>query len=287
MTRHFPLLALLLLLGGCAAKPQVLPDAEPPVLEPSSERDPLEGFNRSMWDLNYEVIDPYVAKPATEGYYTYVPSPVRTGLLNVANNLGEPSSAVNQFLRLEWGRAATTTGRFLINSTIGLLGLIDVAGYWGMEREETEFGEVLGYYGAAEGPYIMLPVLGPTTVRDEVGDWVDFLYPPLGALNFTEKALRWTIQGLDVRHKAMEQEGLLNQSLDPYAFVRDAYFQHVYYETFGTHPPQVEEDFDDEGFEDEGFDDEAFDEESFDEENLDEEAAAEEGSETADPSEID
>ncbi|WP_341501661.1 VacJ family lipoprotein [Gallaecimonas sp. GXIMD4217] len=251
MTRIMPLLALLLL-GGCASKPQVLPDAEPPVLPPSSERDPLEGFNRAMWELNYEVIDPHVARPVTVAYSENVPKPIRTGLLNFANNLGEPSSAVNQFLRFEWGQAATTTGRFLINTTIGVLGLIDVAGHWGMERKETEFGEVLGYYGVAEGPYIMLPALGPTTIREEVGEWVDFLYPPLGALNFTEKALRWTIRGLDARERAMEQEGLLNQSLDPYAFVRDAYFQHVYFNTYNQAPPQPpEEELGDEDFLDE------------------------------------
>ncbi|WKE66776.1 VacJ family lipoprotein [Gallaecimonas kandeliae] len=234
----------LVLLAGCAARPQVLPDAKPPVVKPASERDPIESFNRAMWHFNWDILDPNVARPVTVAYTQHVPTLVQKGLLNFADNLGEPGSAVNQLLRLEFARSGKTFGRFLLNSTFGLLGFIDVATIAGIDRHETQFGQVLGYYGVAEGPYVMLPVLGPTTPRDKVGDVVDFLYPPLAALNFTEKAIRWGILGIDQRARLIPQEGIIHQSVDPYAFIREAYFQDSYYKTFDQPMKQEEENID-------------------------------------------
>ncbi|WP_406667077.1 VacJ family lipoprotein [Gallaecimonas sp. GXIMD1310] len=236
---------VLLTLAGCASKPQMLPDAKAPVLAPSNQRDPLEKFNRAMWDLNWNVLDKDFARPITVAYTNNVPTPVQKGLLNFANNLGEPFSAVNQLLRFEFVRSGKTAGRFLLNSTFGLLGFIDVASDMGIARKKTEFGEVLGYYGVASGPYLMLPALGPTTPRDKIGDVIDFLYPPLAFLNFTEKTLRWGIQGIDKRAKLIPQEGLINQSVDPYSFIRQSYFQKTYFDTYNqTMPEQPQDDID-------------------------------------------
>ncbi|EKE75381.1 VacJ family lipoprotein [Gallaecimonas xiamenensis] len=235
-------LVSLALLAGCAGKPQVLPDAEPPVLAPTYERDPIEGFNRAMWDFNWDVLDPNLARPVTVAYTENVPSPVQTGLLNFAENLGEPGNVVNQLLRLEFAQSGKSLGRFLLNSTFGLLGFIDVATIAGIDRKETNFSDVMGYYGVADGPYVVLPVLGPTTVRKEVGDVVDWLYPPLALLNLTERGIRWGILGIDTRAKLIPQEGLINQSVDPYAFIREAYLQKAYYDAYGQPMPQPPED---------------------------------------------
>lgn len=231
-------------LAGCASKPMVLPDAKAPTLAPANDRDPIESFNREMWKFNWDVLDPNVARPATVAYTKHVPTPVQTGLLNFAQNLSEPSSALNQFLEFKFARSGKTIGRFLLNTTFGLLGFIDVATMAGIDKEETKFGQVMGYYGVSSGPYLMLPVLGPSTPRDEVGGLVDYLYPPLAVLNFTEKAIRWGIEGIDTRAKLIPQEGLINQSVDPYAFIREAYFQKSYYDTYGQAMPQPADDFD-------------------------------------------
>ncbi|WP_115719154.1 MlaA family lipoprotein [Gallaecimonas mangrovi] len=240
MRRLLPL--CLVVLAGCASEPQVLPDAKPPVLKAANQRDPLESFNREMWTLNWDVLDPNVSRPVTVAYTKHVPTPIQKGLLNFAQNLSEPASAVNQLLRFQFKRSGETLGRFLLNTTFGLLGFIDVASMTGLDRHETGFGEVLGYYGVADGPFLMLPVLGPTTPREEAGDFVDLLYPPLALLNFTEKAIRWGIEGIDDRAKLIPQEGLINQSVDPYSFIREAYFQKEYFDTFGQPMPQPKQD---------------------------------------------
>ncbi len=216
----------------------------------SDPRDPLESINRSIWTFNWEYADKYVFKPASEAYVGYVPKPVRSGLYNLALNLNEPFTVVNNILQLKFNRAAKSTGRFVLNSTVGLLGWFDVAKHAGLTREEEEFGEVLATYGVGEGPYLMLPALGPSSVRDEVGDFVDGYYWPLVVIDFWPNIARRLVIGLEERGNLSDQEALLNESLDPYEFVKNAYFQNIEYRVHDGNPPLVidqeeEDDLDD------------------------------------------
>lgn len=198
-------------------------------LQDNGERqDPFESFNRTMWKFNYEVLDPYVLKPIATVWQEYIPSPIKTGLVNVANNLDEPTSFVNRLLEGNIPQAMTHFHRFVINSTWGLGGLIDWASYsqplqiTGPRR----FGDVLGYYGVGTGPYVMLPAYGPATIRQDVAGLVDYTYPALSLLG-PWGLVKSGIQGIDRRAKVLSQEGLLKQAQDPYVIFREAYFQNL------------------------------------------------------------
>lgn len=254
-------LAFVLTLSGCATPADSMQDQQSSVSiedpknnqessKETDERDPFESINRTFWHFNWEYGDKYILKPTSEFWVAYVPSPVRTGLYNAALNLNEPFSAVNNLLQLKFNRATQNTSRFLINSTLGVFGLFDVAKHTGLIREEEEFGEVLATYGVPEGPYLMLPALGPTSVRDETGDFVDSYYWPLAVIDFWPNVVRNLIIVLETRSKLSEQEALLNESLDPYEFVKNAYFQNIQYRIYDGNPPIVideneEEELDD------------------------------------------
>lgn len=147
--------------------------------------DPFESINRVMWDINYDYLDPYVARPVSLAYVNYVPSPVRTGIRNFIANLDEPASMVNSIIMLEGEQAITHFNRFWINSTFGLAGLIDIASLADIGNPgDRAFGDAMGYYGVGNGPYFMVPMYGPITLREGAGDLVDDLYFPLNLLSF-------------------------------------------------------------------------------------------------------
>ncbi len=200
-------------------------------------RDPLEPMNRAFWTFNYRYFDRYLARPVIHVYADYVPNPAQKGLENFVRNLDEPFSAVNNLLQWKPGDAANATARFLINSTLGILGIMDIAADMGLERKQDKFGEVLGVWGVNDGPYLMIPFLGPSSVREEVGDWVDRLYFPYSLLGFWPLAGRWALDGLVSRAKLIDQEALLDNSLDPYAFTKEAYFQYSKYQLYDGDPP--------------------------------------------------
>ncbi|MCM2679007.1 MlaA family lipoprotein [Echinimonas agarilytica] len=208
-------------------------------------RDPLEDLNRVIFDFNFNVLDKYIYRPTTVFYIDYVPDFGKEGINNVIRNIDEPSSAVNNVLQGNWSDSANNVGRFAINTTVGLVGFIDVASYMGMERKLDEFGEVLGHYGVDDGPYLMLPVIGPSSVREEVGDYVDDLYWPLSTLSFWPKLLRWGFKGLYTRAQLIDQEQMLYNSLDPYSFVKEGYFQYMRYRVYDGKLPEVEPENDD------------------------------------------
>ncbi|MGQ8364634.1 MlaA family lipoprotein [Glaciecola sp. 1036] len=198
--------------------------------EASQVSDPFEPFNRAMWDFNYEVLDKYLLKPATQGYIAIAPQPVRTGLLNASENLEEPANTINNLLQGKPGDSASSLGRFLINSTIGVLGIFDVAESMGLEKQEEDFGQVLGVWGIGTGPYLMLPALGPSDVRSLTGRVADSYYWPSTVLEDPIVIGAAVISLLETRASLLEQEENLNRSLDQYLFVRDAYFQRLAYE---------------------------------------------------------
>lgn len=193
-------------------------------------KDPLEGFNRAMWKVNYEYIDPYVLKPVATGWRDYVPSPVKTGLTNVANNLDEPASFVNRLLEGEGKKAMIHFNRFWINSIFGLGGLIDWASQTQdlkLDNGNREFGHTLGVYHVPAGTYMMVPGYGATTPRQAVGKVVDSSYPVLSMLTMPWTVAKFAVQGVDSRSKLLDQDALLQQSSDPYITFREAYFQNL------------------------------------------------------------
>jgi phospholipid-binding lipoprotein MlaA len=219
----FVLTTGLMLLGGCASQPGAIEQSQ----QFADPKDPLESLNRTMWDFNYEILDEYLLRPTAVAYADYMPQIARTGLLNIAENLEEPSNSLNNLLQWKLDGTFISLGRFLLNSTVGLLGMIDVASEVGLEPTEEEFGEVLGKWGLNTGPYLMIPALGPSDIRSSVGDFVDSSYSPIDGLNFYFSALRVGIKALEGRASVIQQEQQLTSSSDPYAFVKSAYFQNL------------------------------------------------------------
>ncbi|PLR33980.1 phospholipid-binding lipoprotein MlaA [Chimaeribacter californicus] len=207
------------LLAGCASSPDK---------QQQGRSDPLEGFNRAMFSFNYDVLDPYIVRPAAVAWRDYVPMPARNGLSNFTGNLDEPATMVNYFLEGKPYDAMKHFTRFFLNTLLGMGGLIDVAGMANpqLAREEPHrFGSTLGYYGVGYGPYVELPGYGSFTVREDGGEWVDKLYPPLSYLTFWMSAGKWVVEGIETRAQLLDSDGLLRNSSDPYVMVREAYFQ--------------------------------------------------------------
>lgn len=212
-----------LMLGGCASKQANTEQVQ----QYEDPKDPFETFNRTMWDFNFEILDEYILRPTAVAYVDYMPQLARTGLVNLASNLEEPSNSINNLLQGKLDGTFISLGRFLLNSTVGIFGLIDVASEIGLEPSEEDFGEVLGKWGAGTGPYLMIPARGPSDVRSSLGDMVDTAYFPLDGLSFYASFLRVGIKALEGRASLLQQEQQLSSSADPYAFVKSAYFQNL------------------------------------------------------------
>ena len=232
-------LAVALTLGGCASQvsdEQANSSAELNSANPDDAAaengvyDPLEPVNRVVWDFNYEILDRYLLKPLTQGYIAITPQFVRTGLLNASENLGEPTNAVNNLLQGKGTDSLTSVGRFLVNSTVGIVGIFDVATELGLEEKQEDFGQVLGVWGVGTGPYLMLPALGPNDLRSFAGTFVDNVYWPLEFIDSPYVIGANVVGVLETRAALLDQEELLNRSLDQYLFVRDAYFQRLAFE---------------------------------------------------------
>ncbi|MTD42511.1 phospholipid-binding lipoprotein MlaA [Erwinia sp. CPCC 100877] len=207
------------LLVGCASS------SDP---QQQGRSDPFEGFNRSMYNFNFNVLDPYVVRPVAVAWRDYMPQPARNGLSNFTSNLEEPAVMVNSFLRGDVYKGMVHFTRFFLNSTLGLGGLMDVAGAANPKLQRTEphrFGSTLGHYGMGYGPYMQLPFYGSFTLREDVGDMADSFYPVLSWLTWPLSIGKWTLEGIESRAQLLDSDGLLRQSSDPYIMVREAYFQ--------------------------------------------------------------
>jgi phospholipid-binding lipoprotein MlaA len=190
-------------------------------------RDPFEDFNRTMWDFNYDILDKYLLKPVTQGYVAVMPQPVRTGLVNFSNNLAEPANFLNNLLQGEIDGSMVSLARFLINTTVGVVGVFDVASSMDLNKEKESFGEVLGVWGVETGPYLMIPARGPTDIRSTTGDVVDNMMFPMNILNSNFTLFSAVVGALEGRARLLSQDSTLNSSLDPYVFVKTAYFQRL------------------------------------------------------------
>jgi len=229
--KHIFLVLLISLLAACSSTPSSDNEGL------SDPKDPLESINRPIWSFTWDYADKYVVKPTSEAYVEYMPTGFRTGLHNVALNLNEPSTIINNLLQGKFSEAGKSTGRFVLNSTIGLFGFFDPASDFDWMRNQEEFGEVLGSYGVDDGPYLV--VLGPSSVREEVGDYVDRYYWPLAIIDFWPNLFRQAVLGLEKRAALSEQEQLITDSIDSYEFVKNAYFQNMEYKVYDGNPPIV------------------------------------------------
>jgi len=218
-------------LSACATPPPADdPDA---VADYKQTNDPLEPTNRVFYAIN-NGLDTVLLRPAALAYRFAVPSPVRTGIHNVLSNLGTPVQLGNDVLEGKPRRAGDTTMRFLINSTVGVLGIVDVAKGWGYPDHDADFGMTMALWGVPEGPFLFLPVLGPTDPRDAAGFGVDILMDPftwMGPPSSTGlKVFKWTRYGLnavDSRERVLDAvDSIKKTALDPYATFRSLYRQH-------------------------------------------------------------
>lgn len=246
---------MLAFLGGCAtnkaSQQTELGTAEPTVSTNEDPRDPLEPVNRAVWYFNWHILDRFLIRPATIAYTTVMPQFARTGLLNATRNLEEPSNIVNNVLQGKGQQGLDSASRFLINSTFGIFGLIDIANEMGIARQDEDFDEALGVLGVGNGPYLMVPALGPYDVRGFVGDTVDSVYFPFTVIDGGANVARIVVGALEGRASLIAQEQQLRQSPDDYAFVKSAYFQNKAFQVSDgkVSEPQIDDeqlnDFDD------------------------------------------
>jgi phospholipid-binding lipoprotein MlaA len=204
----------LIMLSGCAGA--------------SGNIDPWEKTNRAFYNFD-DGLDRVLLKPVSAFYVKVVPEPIRTGLGNGFNNLGYGNVILNDLLQATWPQGLGDIGRMAVNSTIGIAGIFDVASRWGLPSHENDFGITLGKWGAKPGPYLVLPLLGPTTVRDAPGILVANLTNPVTWVNppLYVTAPLGTVQAMDTRSRFESALRFRNAAaIDPYIFTRNAYLQY-------------------------------------------------------------
>lgn len=205
-------LALSGALGGCATS--------------GNPKDPVEGFNRAVFAFN-EGLDTVLIKPVAQGYDTAMPMPVKTGVTNFFGNIADLFIGVNNLLQGKPDQALSDLGRVAINSTIGILGLFDVATEAGLEKHEEDFGQTFGRWGVGDGAYVVIPVFGPRTVRDTAGLILDVAVDPLGDIDHVPTRNSLTaLRLIDARADLLPADKVVEEAaLDKYAYVRDGYLQ--------------------------------------------------------------
>ena len=234
------LLAWLSGLAGCATLPSGKPDPH----------DRFERFNRSVYKFN-TALDHAILRPITRAYVRVTPQPVRTGVNNVLSNLAYPVTLVNDFLQGKFSDGMTDTARLLVNSTIGIGGVFDPASGMGLEQHRQDFGLTMGRWGLRSGPYLMLPFLGPSTVRDGFGLVPDYLllHEIETVQLFDSNAyIEWSLFSIGTinrRSQLLDEDRILERTYDPYAFLRGAYLQRREYLIHEGQAPSPEEEFPD------------------------------------------
>jgi phospholipid-binding lipoprotein MlaA len=217
------------LLAGCAT--------------PASRVDPLEPVNRAMYAI-HEPIDTHVVRPVAQAYVDYVPRFVRQPVAAFFANIDDLFSGINGVLQGKTEKAAHDFGRVMVNSLFGLGGLIDFATEAGIPKGEEDFGQTFGAWGLPQGPYLFVPLFGPTTVRDGTG-WVIRAYTtPVGYMDDVgARNSLWGLGYLDIRAQALETQTLVEKAaLDPYTFIRRSYLQRREYLTYDGRPPVPKDD---------------------------------------------
>ena len=225
-------LAVLLLVSGCAST--------------NNPRDPFEPINRGIYQFN-DVLDKAIMKPVATVYKTVLPEVIRTGVTNFFNNLYDILTALNNLLQGKFSDALSDVGRIALNTTAGVGGLIDLGTEVGLEKHNEDFGQTLGWWGMPAGPYLQMPLFGPSSVRDAVGRFVDFKGDPIKWLWRNDIPTRnslWGLYFVNLRANLLDSTKILDEAaLDPYEFQRDAYLQrrrNLVYD--GNPPPEKDEE---------------------------------------------
>jgi len=218
-------------LGGCAST--------------NNPRDPLEPINRVVYHVN-DGVDTMLLKPAAQIYKGVLPQFARTGVTNFFNNLSDILTALNNLLQGKFTNALSDTGRIAVNTTIGLAGLLDIATEVGLEKHNEDFGQTLGWWGVGDGPYLQLPLFGPSSFRDGVGRFVDFELDPVRWIwrhDIRTRNSLWGLNLINTRANLLDSTKILEEAaLDPYEFQRDAYLQRRRNLVYDGNPPPTKYD---------------------------------------------
>ena len=236
--------AAAILLSGCAGNIPAAPKEE------RAATDPWEPLNRRVSNFN-DGFDRVTFKPLAKGYEAVVPRFARQGVGNFSRNLLSPLNIINNMLQGKPGRSGVELGRFIINSTMGLGGLVDIATDSGIGSYPETFGQTFAVWGISDGPYVVLPILGPRTLSGAFAVPLNFLADPL--FHADDNTLRWSIYGLraiDLRQRLFAAEALTKDSYDRYLTIRESYLQNRRFRIYDGDPPE-DEDFYDEFFDDE------------------------------------
>ena len=204
----------------------------------ASEDDPWEGVNRPIFEFN-DFVDTYALKPLAQGYQFVTPEFLEDGIHNMFRNVGDVTNLANNILQVKPHAAGIDTARLLFNTTFGLLGFFDVGTHMGLHRNDEDFGQTLGYWGVGSGPYVMLPLLGPSTLRDAPSKYVDGYTGPYRYIHDVPvRNSNFGLNIVDTRASLLSSEKLITG--DKYTFIRNAYLQN---REFKVKDGQVEDDF--------------------------------------------
>ena len=238
------MLLVVLCASGCATVP-----AGDPV-----DYDPWEKMNRGLYNFN-DAVDSVTLKPIAKGYKKVLPEPIRNGITKFGRNLGAPRNSLNNFLQGKPARGFSEIARFVVNTTVGIGGLFDVASASGVEAYPEDFGQTAAVWGMPSGPYVMVPFIGPQTLRDLALMPADIELDVLHHVD--ESSVRdrlWVLRTIDLRHRVLALEDLLQDSKDPYVTLRESYLQNRTFEIYDGNPPvEEDDDFYDEFLEDEDY----------------------------------
>lgn len=223
--------------GGSEAPPPL--DDELPPFPEEDDHDPFQGFNRAVFTFN-DKFDRYLARPVAEAYQDVTPRPIRTGISNFFSNLFQPTVIINNLLQGKLKRAGADSGRFLVNTTVGVLGLFDIATPMGLPKNSEDLGQTFGWWGIEPGPYLVLPFLGPRNARDAFGLVGDWYTDPVSYID--PDSTRWATRGvaiIDTRAQLLGASAVLEQAAgeDSYIFVREAYRQRRRNQVYDGNPP--------------------------------------------------
>ena len=234
--RPFSIIAGAILLAGCASNSELSHD----------DSDPLESYNRAMFSFN-QTVDKAIFKPVAQAYQAVLPDPVHQSVTNFFSNLNDVVVLVNDLLQFKMHQAAMDSSRLVFNTTFGVLGLFDVASRMELPKHDEDFGQTLGHWGIGEGYYLVLPFLGPSTVRDGIGMIGDFFTNPTTWATDSE-SVQWSLWGLDAINRRagllQVERAFADAQIDPYLFQRSAYLQMRRNLVYDGSPPTQKIDFD-------------------------------------------
>jgi phospholipid-binding lipoprotein MlaA len=209
----------------------------------AQQKDPFESFNRGVYAFN-DSLDRAILKPVAQGYSKVTPSPVKTMVNNFFSNLDDVVVTANDLLQLKFNQAFNDGARVLFNSTFGVFGLFNITDR--LEKHNEDFGQTLGYWGLPSGPYLMLPILGPSSIRDGTGRYMDSKVSVISnTKHIPTRNTAWAAEGINTRAGLLEQEKVLDDAIiDRYSFIRDAYLMRRNSLVYDGNPPRQKFDDD-------------------------------------------